>query len=111
MPVILIDVNIEGHAAHIWTRMQTAQWRGLTADVDVTFRTFREVGLDPTTPDNIVWRFCQTHGYYLLTSNRNEDTADSLEATIRREGTLESLPVSPFPCRIACLTALLFWSA
>jgi hypothetical protein len=45
----------------------------------------------------MVWRFCQQHGYYLLTSNRNEDSEDSLEATLRREGMATSLPVFTLP--------------
>jgi hypothetical protein len=52
-----------------------------------------EVGLDPAATDDVVWHFCQAHGYYLLTSNRNADTEDSLEATLRRAGTATSLPV------------------
>jgi hypothetical protein len=97
VPVILIDANIEGQGVHIWKRMQTASWRDLTTALDVTFRTFREVGPDLASPDNVVWRFCQAHGYYLLTSNRNEDSEDSLEATLRREGTPASLPVFTLP--------------
>ena len=97
VPVILIDANMEGQGAHIWMRMQTSEWRELTTDLDVTLRTFREVGLDPASPDDAVWRFCQAEGYYLLTSNRNEDAEDSLEATLRREGTPTSLPVFTLP--------------
>ncbi len=97
MPVILIDANIEGHAAHIWLRMQSSQWRELTAGLDVALRTFREVGLDPASPDDAVWQFCQAQGHYLLTSNRNEDSENSLEATLRREGTAASLPVFTLP--------------
>ena len=97
MPVILIDANIEGQGAHIWMRMQTVEWRDITVALDVTLRTFREVGLDPASADDLVWRFCQAHGYYLLTSNRNEDSADSLEATLGREGTPTSLPVFTLP--------------
>jgi hypothetical protein len=97
VPVILIDANIEGHGLHIWMRMQTAPWREMTAALDVTFRTFRQVGLDPATPDAVIWRFCQAHRHYLLTSNRNEDSEDSLEATLRREGTPTSLPVFTLP--------------
>lgn len=77
--------------------MQSSEWRGLTTDLDVTFRTFREVGLHPASPDDVVWRFCQAQGYYLLTSNRNRESDDSLEATIRREGTPISLPVFTLP--------------
>ena len=97
MPVILIDANIEGQGALIWMRMQTSEWREFTADLDVTLRTFRDVGLEPASPDNVVWRFCQANGYYLLTSNRNEDSQDSLEATLRREGTPTSLLLFTLP--------------
>jgi hypothetical protein len=97
VPVILIDANIEGQGARIWMRMQTAEWRDITAGLDVTFRTFREAGLDPSSPDNEVWHFCQAQGYYLLTSNRNEESEDSLEATLRREGTPASLPIFTLP--------------
>ena len=97
MPVILIDANIEGQGAHIWMRLQTVAWRDLTAALDVTFRTFRDVGLNPASSDDVVWRFCQARGYYLLTSNRNADSDDSLEATLRREGTPTSLPVFTLP--------------
>jgi hypothetical protein len=97
VPVVLIDANIEGQGAHIWMRMQTSGWHDFTAALDVTFRTFREVGLDLVSPDDVVWRFCQAHGYYLLTSNRNEDSENSLEATLRREGTATSLPVFTIP--------------
>jgi len=90
-------------------RMQAAPWRELTADLDVTFRTFREVGLDPASPDDVIWRFCQDRGYYLLTSNRNQDADDSLEATLRREGSPTSLPVFtlPRPDRVYHSTAFL----
>jgi hypothetical protein len=97
VPVILVDTNIEGQCARIWMRMQTSAWRDFTADLGVTFRMFREVGLDPASPDDAVWRFCQTQGFYLLTSNRNEEAEDSLEATLRREGTPTSLPVFTLP--------------
>ena len=97
MPTILIDASIEGHGAVIWMKMQSPEWRELTMVLDVTVRIFRDVGLDPESPDDVVWRFCQTHGFYLLTSNRNEESADSLEATLQREGTATSLPVFTLP--------------
>jgi hypothetical protein len=97
VPVILIDANIEGHGTHIHRRMLADPWRELTTELDVTFRSFREVGLAANTPDNLIWRFCQERGLYLLTSNRNEDTEDSLGMTIRREGTTASLPVFTLP--------------
>jgi len=97
VPVVLIDANIEGQGTHIWRRMQTSEWREFAAALDVNFQTFREAGLDIASRDNVVWRFCQRHGYYLLTGNRNEDSEDSLEATLRREGTATSLSVFTLP--------------
>lgn len=93
MPVILVDANIEGQGARIWLRMQSETWRELTAASDVTFRNFRDVGLDPASADDVIWHFCQVHGHYLLTSNRNEDSENSLQATLRREATPSSVPV------------------
>ncbi|MBI2809160.1 MAG: ACP S-malonyltransferase [Planctomycetes bacterium] len=97
MPVILIDTNIEGHGAHIWMHMRTATWQDLTDALGVTMRQFCDVGLDAASPDDVVWRFCQAEEFYLLTSNRNEESDNSLEATLRREGTPTSLPVITLP--------------
>jgi len=42
----------------------------------------------------MVWRFCQEHGYLLLTGNRTtKDGQQSLELTVRRLITPTSLPV------------------
>ena len=56
MPVILVDANIEGQARHIWQRMQTTLWWDFTRDMEVTFQMFRDVGLDPASRDDVVWR-------------------------------------------------------
>jgi hypothetical protein len=40
-----------------------------------------------------VWRTCQERGIVLLTGNRNAIGDNSLEETIRRESTADSLPV------------------
>lgn len=97
MPCILIDTNIEGHCERLWKRMQTPAWQDFTTGLDVTFHRFHEFGLDAGTPDDVVWRFCQQQGFYLLTSNRNHDSEVSLEATIRREGKSTNLPVFTLP--------------
>jgi hypothetical protein len=77
--------------------MQAPQWRELAVELDVTVRTFHEIGLAHASPDDVVWHFCQMHGYYLLTSDRNAESEASLETTIRREGTPASLPVFTLP--------------
>jgi predicted nuclease of predicted toxin-antitoxin system len=40
-----------------------------------------------------VWNACQAEELIVITDNRNLDSEDSLEATIRRNNTPESLPV------------------
>ena len=96
MVVLLVDANLDGHADLLDMRLRTDTWRELRDHLDIQFLYFEQAGLDRTTKDNVVWQLCQRHGYYLLTANRNLESEDSLEATIRRENTAESLPVFTF---------------
>lgn len=97
MPTILIDANIEGHGVVVERRLNSADWREFTTSMGVSFITFASIGLDHDSPDDIVWRICQVGQYYLLTGNRNAEGDDSLETTIRREGTIHSVPVLTMP--------------
>jgi hypothetical protein len=92
-----MDANIEGQATHVWRRLQSPEWNEWTSSLDIRFLTFRDVELDAASSDSVVWHFFQENGYYLLTSNRNEESEESLEAVIRRECTLTSLPVFTLP--------------
>jgi hypothetical protein len=90
---LLVDANLDGHAEVLDMRLSTntwLEWRGL---LQIQFLHFEQAGLARTASDTIVWRFCEQNGYYLLTANRNSKSDNSLEATIRREGTERSLPV------------------
>jgi hypothetical protein len=89
---LLVDANLDGHAKLIRGRMRLDPWREFADALQVQFVHFKDIGLERTAPDDAVWRLCQARGYYLLTANRNRESPDSLEATIRREGTLDSLP-------------------
>jgi hypothetical protein len=52
------------------------------------------VGLSTEAEDAVVWQQCQDHGFVLLAGNRKtSDGEQSLESTIRRLGTSNSLPV------------------
>lgn len=96
MVSLLVDTNLDGHADLLELCLETAAWRELRDYLDLRFRRFEQVGLDRTATDTVVWRLCQERGWYLLTANRNQESDDSLEATIRREGTANSLPVLTF---------------
>ena len=80
-----VHVLLEILGTPVWKEL----WEGLRLDV-VTFETLE---LDRRTPDAIVWRTCQQLELILVTGNRNSETPDSLEVTIRVENRLGSLPV------------------
>ena len=90
---LLVDANLDGHAELLGMRLGTETWRELRDHLDIRFLHFEEAGLDRSATDEVVWRLCQQQNWYLLTGNRNLESEDSLEATIRREGTADSLPV------------------
>jgi hypothetical protein len=93
---LLIDAHLDGHAALLAMRLNSEMWREVCAHLKVQFLYLEQVGLDRTAKDDVVWRLCQAKGFYLLTANRNLESEDSLEATIRREGKVDSLPVFTF---------------
>ncbi len=90
MITILVDHNIEGHAALLSATLNSEGWTTLFS---VRFVTLREVGLAFDSNDRVVWRFAQEKGMILLTDNRNMEGEDSLEQAIREENTITSLPV------------------
>lgn len=96
MVTLLIDANLDGYAELLDMRLRTETWRELRDALGIRFLHFEQAGLDRTAKDDAVWRYCQERGYYLLTANRNLESEDSLEATIRREGTAQSLPLFTF---------------
>ena len=96
MVLLLVDANLDGHAELLDMRLRTDSWRELRDHLDLQFLHFEAAGLDRTARDDVVWRICQERGYYLLTANRNRRGEDSLEATIQRESTAQSLPVFTF---------------
>src|SRR5207245_1843038 len=93
---LLVDANLDGHARLLDMRLRSQTWRELRDQLDIQFLHFEEAGLDRNTKDDVVWQFCQSNGYYLLTANRNRKSEDSLEVTIRRQGTIASLPIFTF---------------
>jgi hypothetical protein len=93
---LLVDANLDGHAELLDMRLRSETWREVRDHLDIRFVHLGQVGLDRTATDDSVWRFCQQNGFYLLTANRNRKSDDSLQATIQREGTAESLPVFTF---------------
>jgi hypothetical protein len=92
MQVILSDHNCEGQARAIFDELlYDGIWLQL---VPMQLKWFAAVGLSNKAKDEEVWQLCQVKGYLLLTGNRTaSDGAESLEHSIRRLVTADSLPV------------------
>jgi hypothetical protein len=48
------------------------------AELALPAHRLSDLALAPNTPDDELWRFCQTEGLVLVTGNRNEAGPDSL---------------------------------
>jgi hypothetical protein len=90
---ILADINAVGLVQHLVTILEGAEWRDLWAALAAPLSTFKLLGLDSAAPDQLVWHTCQQRELVLVTTNRNHDGPDSLEAVIRAFNTPQSLPV------------------
>ena len=90
MNTILVDHDIEGQALILWGALVAEGWLEICP---LQLVTFVQVGLPLDSSDRTVWRFAQAQGMILLTHNRNMNSEDSLEHTIRQENTPTSLPV------------------
>lgn len=90
MITILADHNMEGQAALLMRTLLTEGWADL---LDLHVARMADIGLPANSPDRQVWRFAQAHQMLILTANRTMTGPDSLEQTIREEGTPASLPV------------------
>ncbi|HQU42883.1 MAG: hypothetical protein B7Z73_05310 [Planctomycetia bacterium 21-64-5] len=93
MTGILADVNIQGHVDLLMDLVRSDEWIEFWQFLNLAYVTFGDVGLAEQASDADIWQLCQDQGYVLITSNRNQDSADSLEATIRARGSTDSLPV------------------
>ncbi|MGH7140786.1 MAG: hypothetical protein ACREHD_34065 [Pirellulales bacterium] len=90
---ILADIHMKGPVADLARAMQGASWAEFWNHLDLTLFAFEDVNLTATSTDKEIWHKCQEEQLILITNNRNQDSPDSLEATIRRYNTPKSLPV------------------
>jgi hypothetical protein len=93
MKGILADINIGRQRKAILAIWASDTWRDLWTGLDLVVVSFPALGLSYNASDALIWRTCQREGLVLITGNRNDDGADSLEATIRNENQPDSLPV------------------
>jgi hypothetical protein len=87
---VLVDHNMEGQAALLWSAIASAGWSALAG---LRFVTLSDVGLPTESSDRVVWRFAQAERMLLLTNNRKGQGNDSLARVMREELTASSLPI------------------
>jgi hypothetical protein len=82
---------------------QTSPWGELWHDLECTVCTFEDLDLAVDASDAAVWQACQAGEVLLVTGNRNAESPESLEITIRQQNRPNSLPVLTLadPNRIA----------
>lgn len=91
--VILADINIQGQVDVLVEMLRSSEWIEFWDALNLSYMKFRDVKLSESASDVDIWRLCEANEYLLITSNRNEDSPDSLETTIRTLSTSASLPV------------------
>src|SRR5262249_11468280 len=74
-------------------QMQSIKWVEFWVFLGLEFKRFGDVGLSPDASDLAIWQTCQAEQLILITDNRNRNSLDSLEATIRQFSQPDSLPV------------------
>jgi hypothetical protein len=90
---LVADANIQGQVEYFVQRMQADVWADIWDALGLVLMRFEDIGLSASSTDSEVWNVCQAEQLILVTDNRNLDSENSLEATIRRNSTSESLPV------------------
>jgi hypothetical protein len=90
---ILADNDVRGQVEYLVVLMQAKPWREFWVGLGLPLLNLEDIGLSATSPDLEVWERCQAEELVLITGNRNLAGPDSLEATIRRCNTPQSLPV------------------
>ena len=93
MKGILADNNVIGQVAYLVQLMQSEPWADFWEELGLALCQFADVGLAETATDLEVWQRCQAKELILLTDNRNDDSPESLAATLRNFNTPTSLPV------------------
>lgn len=88
--IVLVDYNLKGYVVLLQGTLASEGWLNL---LSIRFMILEEVGLAVDSSDRLIWQFTQANQMLLLTANRNAKGKDSLEQTIREEGTPTSLPV------------------
>jgi hypothetical protein len=93
MPSVMADHDVEGQVRILLRVLMSDEWREFWLELGYQIESFESLGIAVNTADDDLWRLCQECDIVLITGNRNREGVASLEATIERLGSPESLPV------------------
>ena len=93
---IISDNDVQGIVERLVDICQTPYWFELWQDLDCVLYTFEDFQMPANAADVVVWQVCQDNGLILITANRNQESPDSLETTIRNRNQPDCLPVLTF---------------
>jgi len=88
--VVLLDHDVEGQAPFLEAGLRETGWNQY---LHLEFIRLRDLNVPDNATDQEIWRYVQRERFLLLTNNRNREDELSLQATIERESTRDSLPV------------------
>lgn len=90
---LLADTNVQAHASYLRRLLEAAGLLEILEELNVEFLTLGDVELPLDIDDRAIWRFCQLERLVLFTDNRNEESDESLQSTVRSEWKWGDLPV------------------
>lgn len=90
---LLADTNVQAHAKYLHRLLEADGLLEILSELSIEFLKLGDVELPLDIDDRALWQFCQRERLALFTDNRNEESGDSLQSTIRGEWKLGDLPV------------------
>lgn len=89
---LIADADFLGSFRRILEVLLSDEWIEYWDELGLAVEEFGFLGLSHDASDRLVWERCQETGLILVTGNRNNESPDSLEATIR-SADANALPV------------------
>ena len=90
---IMADNDVLGHVRTLVQVCESPPWSDFWQETQCEFISFGELGLAEDATDAQVWQACQDNDVVLITGNRNAESPESLEVTIRELNNDRCLPV------------------
>src|SRR5205809_1052346 len=89
-----MDVHVTGHVRYLIHLLHHDDvWKAMWEGSALKVLALGDCGLSLSSPDLVIWEYCQCQQVVLVTANRNSIGPESLGQTIRTRNTPTSLPV------------------